>query len=333
MIAAIGLLFPALLIVIMAPYMLRTCTEMVHFFLSRSAEMDIFSNSVIVGIFFNYFARLALPILAIAVVGGLFSNLVQVGFLFTTKPLVPDFSKVLPKFGRYFGKIFSMEGLFNLFKSIAKMIIIGAIAYNVISSSINELANLQTADLWRGITLVASLASRMIIIAAVFLLVLAIPDYLFQRHQFRESLKMTREQFKEEQKQEEGDPQIRSRLRRLYRDLLTQNMLASVPKADVVITNPEHYSVALEYDYEKMIAPTVTAKGEDELAFRIREIAEANGVPVIPHPPLTRELYKFAEIGEPVPIRYWEVMITILGQVFRADKKQKEQKTQERTSA
>jgi len=322
LIAALGLLLPAIMIFILAPGMLRTCAEMVRFFFTRAGEMDVLTNRAVVGIFFNYFTRLVLPILAIAMVAALFSNLVQVGFLFTTKPLTPDFNKILPRFGRYFQRtLFSMEGLFNFFKSVIKMIAIGIIAYMVISSGIKDLANLQTADLWRGITLVASLAVRMLIISAIFLLLLAIPDYLFQRWQFRQSLKMTREQFREEQKQEEGDPQIRARLRRLYRDLLTRNMLANVPKADVVITNPTHYSVALEYDMLRMPAPMVTAKGEDEIAFRIREIAEANGVPVISHPPLTRELYKFTEVGDIVPVRYYSVIATILGHIFNTDKK------------
>ncbi|MCL2832231.1 MAG: flagellar biosynthesis protein FlhB [Treponema sp.] len=327
LIAALGLLFPALLIFLLAPGMLNTCAEMLRFFLTRAAQTDTFTNREMAGVFFIYFIRLVLPIFAIAVAAGLFSNMVQVGFLFTTKPLTPDFSKILPKFGKYFQRtLFSMEGLFNFAKSLVKMIAIGIIAYSIISGGIEQLANLQTADIWKGVTLVASMTIRMLIISAIFLLLLAIPDYLFQRWQFRQSLKMTREQFKEEQKQEEGDPQIRARLRRLYRDLLTRNMLANVPKADVVITNPTHYSVALEYDREKMIAPTVTAKGEDELAFKIREIAEANGVPVVSHPPLTRELYKFTEVGDTVPVRYWQVMITILGHIFRTDRKFNEQR-------
>jgi flagellar biosynthetic protein FlhB len=168
----------------------------------------------------------------------------------------------------------------------------------------------------------------MLIIAAIFLLILAIPDYLFQRWQFKESLKMTREQFKEEQKQEEGDPQVRARLRSKYRDLLTRNMLNNVPNADVVITNPTHYSVALEYDREKGGAPIVTAKGEDDLALKIREVAELNGVPVIPHPPLTRALYRDTEIGDAVPVRYWEIVTLVLGHILRADKRQRGQRAE-----
>jgi flagellar biosynthetic protein FlhB len=324
LIAALGLLFPALTILLLAPGMLRTCAEMVRFFFTRVNEINVITDRVVVGVFLNYFIRLVLPILAVAVVAGLFSNLVQVGLLFTTKPLVPNFSKILPRFGRYFQRtLFSMEGLFNFFKSIVKMVIIGVIAYVLISSEIQELANLQRTDLWRGITIIASLAGRMLIIAAIFLLFLSIPDYIFQRWQFRQSLKMTREQYKEEQKQEEGDPQVRARLRNRYKELLSRNMLNNVPKADVVITNPTHYSVALEYDSERMAAPTVIAKGEDDLAFKIREIAEANDIPVVSHPPLTRLLYRDTEIGEPIPVRYYQVVISLLGHILRTDKRKR----------
>ena len=329
LISALGLLFPAIIIFFLASWMLRNCVEMLRFFFTRAGEMDILSNQYAMGIFIYYFAQLILPILAVAVVAALLSNLVQVGFLFTTKPLTPDFSKILPRFGRYFQRtLFSMEGLFNFIKSVIKMTVIGIIAFLIIRSGIHRLANLQTMDLWKGVTVVANLAVQMILTAAFFLLFLSIPDYMFQRWQFRQNLKMTKEKFKEEQKQEEGDPQVRARLRNRYKDLLARNMLNKIPNADVVITNPTHYSVALEYDREKGGAPIVSAKGEDELALRIREIAEANGVPVLRHPPLTRALYKDTEIGDPVPVRYWEIVTLVLGHILRADKRKREAKVE-----
>jgi flagellar biosynthetic protein FlhB len=300
--------------------------EMLRFFFTRITELDPVNDRLVAGVFFNYFIRLALPILAVAVAAALFSNIVQTGFLFTTKPLKPDFSRILPRFGRYFQKtLFSVEGLVNFIKSIAKMAVIGFTAYFIIRSDINKLANLQTVNLWQGITTVAVLAAKLLIISALLLLLIAIPDIMFQRWQFKESLKMTREQAREEMKQEEGDPQIRNRLRRKYRELLSQSMLGKVKDANVVITNPTHYSVALEYDAQKMDAPTVIAKGEDELALRIREIAREFDVPVIPHPPLTRALYNETELGDQIPLRYWEVVATILGHVLNADKSQRRQ--------
>jgi flagellar biosynthetic protein FlhB len=184
------------------------------------------------------------------------------------------------------------------------------------------LVNLQTAGLWEGVTLVASLARSLLVITALLLLVLSVPDIFIQHRQFRESLKMTREAYKEELKQDEGDQDVRRRLRRRYREMLTGSMLNAVPNADVVITNPTHYSVALEYDAAKMDAPTVVAKGEDELALRIREVAKENGVPVVPHPPLTRTLYRETEIGDQIPIRYWNVVALVVGKFFSYEQKQ-----------
>ena len=325
--AAMGLLFPGVVLVFIAPWMLRTCTEMLRFFFTRINELDPFTDRLTAVIFFNYFVRLSLPILTVAVITALFSNLVQVGFLFSTKPLQPDFNKVLPKFDRYFKKIFSVEGLFNFAKSVFKMAVIGAVAFNVVRSRFHELVNLQTAGLWAGVTLVSTLAAQLLIIVALLLLVLSVPDVLFQRWQFRESLKMKRETAKEEIKQDEGDLEMRRRLKHRYREMLSRNMLNEVPNADVVITNPTHYSVALQYDDQKMDAPTVIAKGEDDLAMRIREVAKESGVPVVSHPPLTRTLYNETELGDQIPIRYWNVVAMVVGKFFSFDQKQARRKT------
>ena len=324
LISALGLLLPAISIIFLAPWIVKTCAEMLRFFFTRINELDPLTDSFAAGIFINYFIRLALPILLVGIAAAVFSNMVQIGFLFTTKPLEPDFSKVLPKFARYFQRIFSLEGLVNLGKSIIKMGLIGAVAFFIIQSKFRELANLQTAGLWSGITLVATLAAQLLVVTALLLLVISIPDIFFQRYQFKESLKMTRETFKEELKQDEGDPDVRNRLKSRYREMLSRNMLNAVPNADVVITNPTHYSVALQYDMDaKMEAPVVVAKGEDELALRIREVAKANGVPVESHPPLTRALYHETEVGDVIPVRYWNVVGIILAKIFNYDQMQK----------
>ena len=326
LISALGLLLPALAIIFLAPYMLRTCTEMLQFFFTRINELDTVNDRLTVGIFIYYFVRLALPVLLVAIVTAIFSNLIQTGgLLFSTKPIEMDFDKVLPRFGRYFQKtLFSIEGVVNFIKSVAKMAIVGVVAYVIVQSKFRELANLQTAGLWAGVTLVASLTARLLVITALLLLVLSVPDFLFQRWQFRESLKMTREAAKEELKQDVGDQEVRRRLRNRYREMLSRNMLSAVPNADVVITNPTHYSVALEYDYQvkRMEAPTVIAKGEGELAMRIREVAKANGVPVVSHPPLTRTLYSETEIGEQIPLKYWKVVSIVVGEFFTYERKQ-----------
>ena len=321
LIAALGLLLPATAIFFLAPWILRNCAEMLRFFLTRITELNPLTDRIVVSVFFRYFLRLAAPILVVAMVAALFSNIAQVGFLFSTKPLEPQFSKVLPKFARYLRRIFSVDGLVNFGKSIAKLLIIGSVAFVLIRSQFHELVNLQKADLWTSITIIASLAGRLLIIVALLLLVLSIPDIYFQKWQFRRSLMMTRQAAKEELKQDEGDPEVRARLRHRYRELLSRNMLLKVPEADVVITNPTHYSVALEYDGDPNGGPRVIAKGEDELAFRIRDIAKENKVPVVSHPPLTRALYSETELGDIIPVKYWNVVVLVVGHLFKFEEK------------
>ncbi|MDR2768806.1 MAG: flagellar biosynthesis protein FlhB [Treponema sp.] len=316
LIAALGLLFPALTILFLSGYLLRTSVEMIRFFFTRINELDPVADGITAGVFFSYFAKLTLPIAGAALVSAIFSNLVQVGPLFTTKPLVPDFSRIVPRFGRYFQRtLFSMEGLFNFAKSIIKMAIIGAVAFFLIRSRIDVLRNLQTAGLWLGFTTVASLAIRMLIISALLLLLLSIPDLLFQRWQYRQSLKMTRQEVTEERKMHDGDPQIRGRIRQRMRELMGRNMAVNVARADVVVTNPTHFACALEWNNFTMEAPRLTAKGVDETAFRIKTIARENEVPMVENRQLARALYAEVGIGQIVPLRYYEVVALIYSQV------------------
>jgi flagellar biosynthetic protein FlhB len=323
----LSLFLPALLLLFLAPYILRTCVEMVRFYFLRVTELDPVKDRIIVLVFFRYLARLALPILAVAVVSALFSNIVQVGFLFTAKPITPDFSRVLPKVGQFFSRIFSVDGLFNFGKSLAKMLIIGGIAFALIYSDRKELLNLQKAGLWTGLTTVSPLAIRMLIISALLMLILSIPDYIFQRWRFRERNKMSREEKKEEFKMHEADPLIQSRIRSRFRDLLKQNLAATVPQADVVITNPTHLAVALQYDQRSMDGPMVIAMGEDEIAARIRKIAEENEVPLVEDKPLARTLYRETQVGDIIPMKYWNAVAMVLSKVWRLNEDRRRRKS------
>ena len=319
LVGALGLLIPALLILVLAPSMLRTCVEMIRFFFLRVTEMDPTKDAMIAGIFLQYFVRLAAPILAVAFVTAIFSNMAQIGWLFTTKPLVPDFSKVLPRFGQYFRRIFSVEGLYNFFKSIIKMAIIGLVSFILIRSDIGKLLNLQKADVWQGFTLISSIAIRMLLIAAFLMLILSIPDLIFQRWRFRERNKMTRYEIKEEFKQNEGDPQIQGRIRSRFRELLRQNIAVVVPKADVVITNPTHLAIAVQYEPGVMDGPMIVAIGADELAARIRRIAQDAEVPLVENKPLAWILYRETKVGDIVPEKYYDVLGVIFRQIWSID--------------
>jgi flagellar biosynthetic protein FlhB len=317
--------------------MLRTCVEMLRFFFLRATELDPTKDALIVGVFLTYLAKLAVPILGVAVFAAIFSNVVQVGFMFATKPIIPDFNKVLPRFGQFFKRIFSVDGLFNFWKSIIKMVIIGGVAYSLIRMDMHKLVNLQKAGLWLGLTTVASLAIKMLIICALLLLILSIPDLLFQRYRFKERNKMSRQEMKEEMKMYEGDPQIRNRIRNRFRDLLRQNIAAAVPRADVVITNPTHYAVALEYQKDTMPGPMVTAKGADETAARIRQLAKDNGVPLVENKPVAQALYRETEVGDYIPETYYSVVAMIFRKVMDINelrrKAQRQAKASEKETA
>ncbi len=324
LIGSLVLLLPTLTLIFLGPSMFKTCLEMFRFFFTRLNEVDSMLNGMFFVVFLTYFARLALPIIAVAMLSGIIANLVQTGFLFTTKPLVPKFSKIVPRLGQYFQRtLFSIEGLFNFAKSIIKIAIIGIVSYVIISSKIAQLARLQTATLWTGFTTIASLTIQLLLIAALLLLGLSIPDYLFQRWQYMESLKMTKQEVKEERKMYEGDPLIKSRLRQRMRELLSRNMAANVPKADVVITNPTHYAVALEWNRDTMPAPMVTAKGVDEVAQRIKAIANEHAIPIVENKPLARALYAEVEIGDIIPETYYQAIATVLAHVYKINEERR----------
>jgi flagellar biosynthetic protein FlhB len=307
--------------------MLRTCVEMVRFYFLRVTELDPVKDRIIVLVFFRYLARLALPILAVAVVSALFSNIVQVGLLFTTKPITPDFTRVLPKVGQFFTRIFSIDGLFNFGKSLAKMLIIGGVSFALIYSEKDKLLNLQKAGLWTGLTAVSSLAIRMLLISALLMLIVSIVDYFFQRWRFRKRHQMSREEKKEEFKMHEADPMIQSRIRSRFRELLKQNLAVMVPRADVVITNPTHLAVALQYDQRSMDGPMVIAMGEDEIASRIRKIAEDNEVPLVEDKPLARTLYSETKVGDIIPMKYWNAVALVLSKVWRLNEDRRRKKS------
>jgi flagellar biosynthetic protein FlhB len=320
LVGAVGLLLPALVLVFFASYYADTLREMLVFFFSLGATIDIAADGgQLASAFFNYFIRLTAPVVLVAVIAAVFSNLLQVGFLFSVKPITPDFSKIVPRFGKYLKRtLFSIEGLFNLAKSIVKVAIIGFVSYLVIAGEFDKLRTLFETPFLPAVSYIFSLAMRLIIIVAIALLGLSIPDLLFQRRQYTESLKMSKEEVKEERKQQEGDPLVKSRLRERMRELLMRNMAANVPKADVVITNPTHYAVALEWEREKMIAPTVTAKGVDDVAQRIKRIAIENSVPIVENRPLARALYADVDIGDVIPEKYYQAIAAVLAHVYGA---------------
>jgi flagellar biosynthetic protein FlhB len=297
--------------------MLGGFAEMLRFFLGIAASPGAFNASLLIALL-SWAAKIGLPILVVAFLVAVLGNIVQVGFLFTARPITPDFSRITPRFGRWFSRSFgSPEALFNLAKAVVKIALIAAISFVNIRAEIPRLTRLAMSPFFSGVSVIAQIAFRILLEAAVALLAFSAIDYWFQRRQHMESLKMSRQEVKEERKMYEGDPLTRSRLRERMREIMRRNMLKAVPKADVVITNPTHYAVALEYNRAIMQAPTVVAKGADMIAQRIKEVAADNNVPVMENKPLAQALYKEVEIGDAIPEKFYEVMSTILAEVYR----------------
>jgi flagellar biosynthetic protein FlhB len=316
--SSLVILFGITTLGLISSYFLKNVLSMLRFFLQHSTELDITSEGGLMPAFYNYFFKLTLPVLVVAFLAAFLGNVVQVGFLFSAKPITPDLDRLVPRFGRFFKRaLFSGEAAFNLGKTLFKVVVIFTIAFLNIRTQLPKLVNLVDMHHMTSFGLVATIAFRIIIESTLAMLVLSIPDYMFQRRQHRESLKMSRQELKEERRMYEGDPLIKSRLRERMRDLLTRNMMRAVPKADVVITNPTHYSVAIEYDRLIMEAPLVTAKGVDAIALKIREIAKDNDVPLVENKPLARTLYQEVEIGDAIPEKYYEVMAIILAEVYK----------------
>ncbi|MBR5964797.1 MAG: flagellar biosynthesis protein FlhB [Treponema sp.] len=301
-------LFSVLTLLLLGKWLLRNFEEILIFFFSRSAQGSAVSGTS-AAVFFDYFLKMVLPVAIVALVAGVAGNMIQNrGWMFSLKPITPDFKKILPHFGEYFKKtIFSRQGAFNIVKSLAKVAILIGAAFIIIRSNMGELLFIihQNGNILGAFGKIASIAFKLLFFAAIFFLVISIPDYFMQRSTFLDSLKMTKKDVKEEFKEMEGDPEVKGRIKQAQRQLLASNIPRAVAESDVVITNPTHFAVALKYDAAASDAPMVNAKGEDFMAQRIKEIARENDVPIVENRPLARGLYADVELGAIIPDNYF----------------------------
>ena len=310
---ALVLLLCVVTIVFLARWFFSEIITVFKFYFTQCASADV-KNPAFLPAFFNIFIKCVLPIGLISAVSAVTANIVQTkGFIFSLKPIEPKFSKIVPKFGEYLKKtIFSMKGLFNVAKSFGKVIIICFVGYLYIKKDLFTLIDIiDNGDVAGALSQVARMAAQILITVAVLFLALSIPDYFVQRHDFMEEMKMTKQEVKEEYKEMEGDPEVKSKLQQMQRQLLSQNVRKAVAESDVVIANPTHFAVALKYDTSVADSPMVNAKGEDNQALLIRRIAEENHVPVVENRPVARELYTNVEVGDIIPDIYFTVLAEI----------------------
>lgn len=255
------------------------------------------------------------PIFLIVIVVAVVADYAQIGFMLIGEPLKIKFSKLDPIKG--FKNIFSMRSLVQFIKTLFKLLIIGYLVYSTIwgyRGSLSALGHVSVDDTFH---FTAQLTMNLGLKIAAALIVLAVLDYMYQRYEHEKNLKMSKQDIKDEYKKMEGDPLIKGKIRERQRRMALQRMMQEVPKADVIITNPTHFAVALKYDGSKMDAPQVIAKGQDYVALRIKEIAKEHGVITMENKPLARALFQRTEIGETIPADLFQAVAEVLAYVYR----------------
>jgi flagellar biosynthetic protein FlhB len=255
-------------------------------------------------------AKIIAPFLLMILLTGVAVNIYQVGIMFSTEALAFKFDKLNPLKG--WARFFSKKSLVELLKSLFKIFVIGYIAYSVMKNKMvmaSSLSDLDIQDILKFYGLMVFDIMWRVCIAA---LIMAIADWYYQKYQFGEDMKMTKQEVKDERKQMEGDPHIKNKIRAMQRNMARQRMMESVPQADVVVTNPTHYAVAIRYNPGEDRAPVVVAKGQRLIALRIREIARQNGILVYEDPPIARSLFKTVDIGDEIPENLYKAVAEIL---------------------
>jgi flagellar biosynthetic protein FlhB len=263
---------------------------------------------------YSTFLILAPLMITVAVVG-IASNVAQFGFLLTTEALSPKFSRINPADG--VKRIFSRHSAVELIKAILKVGLVGMVAFYTVKAEFHNLPSLIDMDARGIIAYGGGVSFRIVVNTGIVLLILAALDYAFQRWDYEKSLRMTKEEIKQEMKEMEGDQHIKARIRSLQRDAARKRMMEAVPKADVVVTNPTHIAVAVRYEAGKMKAPVVVAKGAGFIAEKIKEIARENRVPVMENKPLARAMCKMVDVGKEIPSDLYQAVAEILAYVYK----------------
>jgi flagellar biosynthetic protein FlhB len=323
MVASVGLLLTIFLFVVFMPFFGKTAVTFWRKYFSRVGEINVTESSIsVIGTdFFQTFLLLMAPLFLLLMTVAIMMEILQAGGLkIVSENLRIKWEKVffLAEIPRGLKKILiSVEALFELFKSILKVIFIGLIAFLAVRAEIPDLLNLPGTSVQHIMEVMGRIFLKLALYITIFMLVLAVLDYLWQRHRNTEKLKMSKQDVKDEFKQAEGDPQIRGRQRQIQFQWAMRRMMAEVPEADVVITNPTHYAVALKYEYQKMKAPQLKAKGKDLIAQRIKEVAQEHHVPIVENPPVARAVYASVELNDFIPADLFKPVAEILAYIYK----------------
>ncbi len=297
-------------------YMIGKMLNVMRQLFVESVQFNIDCNNIqhfLVG-FANEIFGLLFPLFLAVFSIALLVNYFQVGFVLSTDSIQPKLSKINPING--FQRLFSMKSLVELIKNVFKILIIVSLVYITIKGEIENFIPLSEQSVGEILVYIGKLAFKIVFRTCLLLIILAIFDYLYQRWEYEKNLKMSKQEVKDEFKQTEGDPIIRARIKRLQREAARKRMMASVPKADVVITNPTHLAVAIHYDQSRMSAPKVVAKGRGHIAEKIKQIATENRVTIVEDRPLAQILYKMVDVDEVIPTNLYKAVAEVMAFVY-----------------
>jgi flagellar biosynthetic protein FlhB len=255
------------------------------------------------------------PVLGLLFVLAAIANVAQTGLIFAPEKVQFDLSKLSLVTG--IKRMVSTRALMEFLKGILKLVAVGAVSFSLALPMLDDIRLIPAMEIGQSMDRIQLIAVLLAVGTVGVMTLIAAVDYAFQRYAFRKQMRMSKHELKDEHKQSEGDPQIKARIRKLRMERAQQRMMAAVPSADVVITNPTHYAVALEYKMNEMRAPKVVAKGVDHLALRIRLVAEENDVPLVENPPLARALYASVELDEEIPPEHFKAVAEVIGYVLR----------------
>jgi flagellar biosynthesis protein FlhB len=318
---AIIILFVFSTLLFFGPLIIKYFFDIFHMTFEKYFLMEISAHTIetITVEMFIQFMKIVAPIFLLALIAALLANYIQVGFLFTGEPLKMKLEKLDPIKG--FKRIFSLRAIVELIKSILKFSIISVIGFIFIRNHLPEILTLITSTPVNSLSAIASVVGNMGLLMGGGLLFIAILDYMYQKYDFEKNIRMSKQDIKDEHKNIEGNPLIKSRIKQRQREIATRRMMEEVPHADVVITNPTHYAVALKYDETKMDAPYVVAKGVDFVAQKIKLIAKENKVIIVENRPLARSLYAETDIGQEIPEQFFKAVAEILAYVYRVQRR------------
>jgi len=312
--AAVLLLVSLIALALFGPKLWQTLVQVVRRGLGSDGSPSLDAALVAGAESFVESAKAVAPIFLLIVLAAFVVLYAQVGWLITFKPLMPNLNKLNPING--LKRLFSAFTLVQLAQNILKLALVGLAAWLSIKGIVHQILLAHVVEFADTFGLAADLVFHVGIRLAVVLLLLSFLDYAYQRHRHEKQLKMTKEEVKEEMKRMEGDPVIKRRRREVQLKLALERIRSAVPKADVVVTNPTHYAVALQYVAEEMAAPKVIAKGVDYMAQQIRELAVAAGVPIVQKPELARALYRDVDVGFEIPERFYRAVAEVLAYVY-----------------